>query len=201
MNDLLIIPEGATPIDDLSDLKLPWITTRQQQNLTEAENILGAFSKYFARKRNPVSWLNEKSLQKIHRDMFGTLWQWAGKYRTHVTNIGVQPHLITMQLNELCDDVHFWIREKSSFPLIEQSVRIHHRLVAIHPFVNGNGRHARFVADLFLYCQGLSIAKWPQDLGQNGLLRKEYISALKEADQGDYCPLLSLTERYRANGS
>lgn len=197
MTDLWHTPEGATPIEDISDLKLPWIIKRREQNIVEAENILQAFSKYFARQRNPVAWVNEPFLKKIHLDMFGMLWNWAGKYRTHATNIGVSPHLISVQIHELCKDVHFWVETKNAFSTFEQSVRLHHRLVAIHPFSNGNGRHARFIADLFLYCQSEPIVKWPQDLLQDSQRRKEYIAALKEADMGNYFPLLDFTQLYR----
>jgi len=133
-------PEGATPIFDISDLKLDGIVTYSQLCDAEAENILRAISKYLSSKRSLRGpFFTETNLLKIHREMFGDVWAWAGKYRKSTTNIGLKPYLIKYELLKLCQDVQFWEQKNSPISLIEQAARIHHRLVAIHPFENGNG--------------------------------------------------------------
>lgn len=192
--------EDATPIDDISDLKLPWVKTRDQLNEVEAESILEAYSKYFSKAKNPRRWFSEAFLKQAHYDMFGKVWNWAGLYyRGSIRNIGIASYLIPIQVRELCQDVVYWLENESQFSFIEQSVRIHHRLTKIHPFTNGNGRHARFIADLYLHSVGLKRPSWPENsfsLGHDE--RKEYICAIKKADFGDYHSLIELTKRFGA---
>ena len=196
----LNIPEGATPLEDIEGLKLSWIKTRNQLNAAEAENILLAYSKYFYKKSFPSKWFCEKELKNIHSNMFGKVWNWAGNfYKGSMRNIGIKFYLIPIQIHNLCKDIMFWLNNNSSLTFIEQSVRIHHKLVQIHPFKNGNGRHARFIGDLYLYSLYGKTANWPHKILESSCShRKEYIKALKNADSGDYSSLLKIFIKYKA---
>jgi len=180
---------GATPIDDLSGLIPNHITTRQQLNEWEAANILQAVKKYLTRRKGleiSLEWLKE-----VHQIMFGETWEWAGKLRQKNYNLGIDWHNIPEQMKVLVDDLRHWEGEK-----FNQSIRLHHRLVKIHPFVNGNGRHARLVADIFLFANNQQLPVWPDEkLIVAGGIRQEYISALKSADKGDFQPLEKFTAR------
>ncbi len=194
----LLIPTGATPIEEVSGLRLQWIKTREQLNAAEANNILRATSKYFTNKQNPKKWLNEKTLRKIHYEMFSSVWDWAGSfYLGPKRNIGVDSFQIPILIRQLCLDIHYWLEKPSDLSPLEQSARIHHRLVQIHPFTNGNGRHARFIGDLYLHSLGGTNPEWPEgNLSQNSNVRSDYIHSLKMADIGDYSFLLALMEKH-----
>jgi len=197
----LNIPEEATPLEDIEGLKLGWIKTRNQLNAAEAENILLAYSKYFHKKSFPSKWFCEKELKKIHYNMFGKVWNWAGNfYKGPMRNIGIKFYLIPTQIHNLCKDIIFWLNNNNtSLTFIEQSIRIHHKLAQIHPFKNGNGRYARFVGDLYLCSLYGKAANWPNKiLESNCFYRREYIKALKDADIGDYSSLLKTFIKYEA---
>jgi Fic-DOC domain mobile mystery protein B len=184
-------PEGATPLDatESEGLRLPHISDRVQLNRWEQENILAAEVKYFSRKQRDM--LSEAFLLKLHRDMFGEVWKWAGKYRTSEKNLGVPHWEIAVKIRGLCEDAKAWINLGSDAP-DEIGVRFHHRLVSIHPFANGNGRHARMAADLLLvHVMGKPRFTWGRtDLIGPGAARRAYLEALRAADRWDLGPLL-----------
>lgn len=191
-------PENATPISDCSGLKAVGVQNLKDLNRVEAENILSAQLKYFRSVGNPVNWFKIKELNNIHQAMFGNVWEWAGKYRKTQTSIGVKPGLIPTQLAEFCDEVMYWLKHPIELTFIEMSARIHHRLVYIHPFENGNGRFSRFVADLFLLAFKCQHPIWPSQLDEEGIARRDYIIALKEADKGNYESLINFMKRLQA---
>jgi Fic-DOC domain mobile mystery protein B len=177
--------EGATPIEDASDLIPTHITTRAELNEWEAENILKAARRYLSGKKPPV--MTVEWFKKIHRAMFDETWRWAGILRKTNINLGADWHQIQDELKRLVDDINYWKRESDKLGLLEQSVRIHHRLVKIHPFVNGNGRHARLVADIFLSAHNEKLPEWPEArLIERTDVREKYILALQAADKGNY---------------
>ena len=127
--------------------------------------------------------------------MFGDIWKWAGTFRTTERNIGVAPYEIQPKLRILLDDVKFWIDNRTFSPK-EIAIRFHHRLVQIHPFPNGNGRISRLMADLLMKQFGLPILDWGSgSLTEISELRRKYISALQDADNGDYSSLLHFIEK------
>ena len=87
------------------------------------------------------------------------MWRWAGVFRTTERNIGVEPWRIRPELRQLLDDARFWV-DQASYAPDELAVRFHHRLVAIHLFPNGNGRHARMMADLLITRLGGRAFPW-----------------------------------------
>lgn len=191
--------EGTTPVDDISGLKLSWVKTQGDLNQVEAENIFNATRKYLLKSVGPPqNWFNVPMLQKIHHDMFFDVWNWAGKFRTTQTIPGIEPYQIAEALRNLCYDVQLWCTEACELTLVEQSARIHHRLVLIHPFPNGNGRFSRLVSDRYLKSWKCQFTNWPTDLNRDGQCRKRYIEALKEADKGNYAPFTLYIMEYGA---
>jgi len=165
----------------------------------EAENIFSATGKYLMKSvSQPQNWFTVPMLQKIHHDMFFDVWNWVGKFRQTQTIPGVDPYQIPEALKNLCDDVQFWCAESCDLTLIEQAARIHHRLAFIHPYTNGNGRFSRLVSDRYLKAMKCSFPNWPTDMIRDGKCRKRYIEALKDADNGDYGPLILYMVEYDA---
>lgn len=193
-----IAREGATPINDISGLKLP-IRTQEQLNAAEAQNIAQVVFKYLTQKPSkrtaPFSY---EWLLQVHKEMFGDVWEWAGQLRTtDIANVGfVKPYRIVEEMHKLLDDLRYW-EEKTNMDVVEQAVRLHHRAVWIHPFTNGNGRWSRMIADMWLKQRGRTFPIWPAEMGQESSpVRDEYIHAVKEADKGNFEPLLSMHRRY-----
>ncbi|MBN1843638.1 MAG: mobile mystery protein B [Deltaproteobacteria bacterium] len=184
-------PEGATPIDpnETEGLLLTHITTREELDRWEQDNILEAFA--WLDKTKPTDILNEQFIRELHKRMFRNVWKWAGKFRKMDKNIGGPWHQISMGLKNLCDDALLWIQLRDESPE-EIAVRFHHRLVSIHPFPNGNGRHARIMADILLenVLHSLRFSWGDRDLSNASEVRSRYIEALHEADKGNYQPLL-----------
>jgi Fic-DOC domain mobile mystery protein B len=191
-------PEGATPIADCSGLIPTWVHNLNDLNRVEAENISHAQRKYLKKSiADPKEWFFADELKAIHRIMFGNVWKWAGIYRKSVTSIGIQPSLISAQLGEFCLEVISWSQNPVELTFVEMAARIHHKLVFIHPFENGNGRFSRLIADRFLLAWHCSHPVWPS-LSKESSARKEYIKTLKSADTGDYEPLIKFMEKLGA---
>ena len=186
-------PPGATPLEpeDLEALIPTDVATRADLNAAERDNILAARVWAFTTASITMDTLFEIStVDGIHRRMFDRVWRWAGKRRTRVTNIGVDPAQILTQLKNALDDARYW-HENETFAPIEIAVRLHHRLVQVHPYVNGNGRHARLVADLYIHLRGEAPLAWKPDESDQSASRDAYISALRLADDGDYSSLVT----------
>jgi len=185
-------PEGATPIDveELKGLKLTHISSRKELDRWELENVLEA--KAWVDKRKPRDILNEAFMKTLHKRMFGKVWKWAGSFRLSDKNIGVPWYQVSTSLKNLCDDTGYWLEHKDE-SADEIAVRFHHRLVSIHPFPNGNGRHAREMANLLLKnILDAPVFTWGGNtLTEEGRIRKDYITALQAGDNGDYKPLLT----------
>ena len=190
MADIFTSDDNSTPLtpEEREGLKPKWITLRRELNEFETHNILDAEMWLATHKQQDV--LNDTFLMKLHKRMFGQVWKWAGEYRTTERNIVVAPYQIPVKLKALFDDVKFWM-ENHTFPNLEIAVRLHHRLVLIHPFPNGNGRISRLMADLLMQQLGEPRLYWG-DASLNDMtdLRKKYIDALHAADSGDYTELI-----------
>jgi len=164
-----------------------YITLRGELNEAEQANILEAEEWAFARNRDPLA---EKFLDNLHQRMYGNVWKWAGTHRTTGKNIGVDAYRISTDLRQLLDDCRYWI-ENGTYKPDEIAARFHHRLVSIHCYPNGNGRHARLAADLFLKSMGRERFSWGgKNLVDVGETRKRYIAALQAADGHDIGLLL-----------
>jgi len=191
----LELPPGATPLtqEDLEGLLPKYISTREELNDAEFKNINEASKKYFLSKKRTQFTIHD--LYKIHKEMFGNVWKWAGKKRITEKNIGVDKNQIDIELKKLLDDLEFWLDK--NVDSLEISARFHHRLVHIHPFNNGNGRWARFIVNLFLKDQLNSYLDFPEnELLLTTEVRKAYIKALQMADNFNYQPLIRFHEKY-----
>ena len=186
-------PEGATPLDpdEMEGLKHKHVTTRGELDHLEQANVQSGLQWMRKSRKNDI--LNEKFVRDLHRKLLGDVWKWAGIFRTTEKSIGVDPLEIAVNLRMLLDDVRYWIKNETYSP--EQiAIRFHHRLVSIHLFPNGNGRHARIMADaLLMKAFGKQPIDWAggHDFQSMGERRKEYLTALRTADQGNYTPLLA----------
>ena len=183
---------GQTPLDpdEASGLIPDHITTQNDLNEWEAANIVKAREWLYSARLDDV--LDEGFCLELHRCMFCDTWNWAGKFRRSDKNIGSDWRSIAVALRNLYEDVDYWIAH-GTYGMDETAARFHHRLVAIHPFANGNGRHARMSADALLLIRGAEAFSWGQDaeLGVDGNIRANYIRALKAADESDIGPLLA----------
>ena len=192
MSDLFDQPENATPLtpEEMRELIPAHIAYRSELNEAEQENIARAQDWALVRRRDPLS---EKFIKTLHRHMLGDVWRWAGKFRTSERNLGIAYYEIPAALRQLLDDVRAGI-EHQSYPPDEIAVRFHHRLVQIHAFPNGNGRHARLMADLLVMSLGGERFSWGStNLQDAGAMRQRYIAALHAADEHDTGPLLAFS--------
>ena len=183
--------KGATPIDaDEAAELIPNLTIQNELNEWEQQNILTASVKHYGKKYTFEKILDIFFLKSIHKDMFDNTWKWAGEFRKTLKNLGVEPSQIYIELKSMLDDVVYWINN-NTYSKDEICVIFHHRLVSIHLFANGNGRHARFAADLLTESLDIEPFTWGnKDLYKEGEDRKAYIGALKEADKNNYKLLL-----------
>jgi len=187
---LIPVGEGHTefPEEDRLGLIPTYIATRGELYDAEQRNIAQALL------RLPPTvqvLLDEVYLRNLHRAMFGDVWEWAGRYRLRETNIGIAPHDIPTAVRLLVDDARAWV-EYSTYDPDELAVRFHHRLVAIHPFPNGNGRHGRIAANYIVQSLGREPFSWGSNLAINtGELRAAYHQSLLNADNGEIEDLLA----------
>ncbi|RPI19822.1 MAG: mobile mystery protein B [Ignavibacteriae bacterium] len=189
-------PKGATPIDaDEAEGLIPsHITLQKELNEWEEHNIADAALKYYSKEYKADKILDIYFLQDIHKDMFDETWKWAGQLRKTEKNIGVAPEKIREETRNLLDDIKYWI-EHNTYGKDEICARFHHRLVWIHLFPNGNGRHARFAADLLAISLGIQLFTWgAKELYNDGEERTKYLEALQEADKFNYIPLLKFVK-------
>ena len=186
-------PSGATPLEaeELEGLIPTYITTRNELNELEHKNIQEAIR--WIRGINSLNVIDSGFVHKLHQQMFNQVWKWAGKIRTSGKNIGVDWSQIVTQTGQLLRDTQYWIDHKT-YSVDEIGARFHHRLVQIHIFPNGNGRHARLMTDLLLESLGHQSFSWGattcnDPLETESKRREEYIQALRAADKNDYASL------------
>lgn len=191
MTTLATTSDGNTPLspEELADL-IPNLATKEELNEWERENILLAREWATSDRTVPLKMASDQYIRKLHKKMFDETWKWAGWYRLTEKNIGVPVHEIRERLMALFGDVHYWIKNRTYSP-DEIAVRFHHRLVFIHPFPNGNGRHARLIADVLIMKLGNSAFTWGStNLVEEGAARTRYLEAVRTADNGEVQPLL-----------
>lgn len=189
--------QGQTELneEEKEGLLIQSITTREELNEFEQQNIEKAVQWTYIRKLKKEQLLSEKFIKDLHKKMYGDIWKWAGEFRKSEKNIGVKSYLIATELKILLDDCLFWIDNKV-YQKEEIAVRFKHRLVSIHCFANGNGRHSRLIADLIMEkLFGGSFFSW----GGNNLVdqtdsRLNYIKAIKLADANKMEPLIAFAK-------
>ena len=186
--------KGQTPLDEdeTEGLLISIIATHDELNEFEQQNIENAMVFYWRRRISFEKFFSESFIREVHRKMYGDVWNWAGEFRKTDKNIGVDKWTISTALKSLLDDAYYWVSNKV-YSSEEIAIRFKHRLVSIHCFPNGNGRHSRFMADLLLY--RVYKEEQPFSWGAISLTKKSearemYLNALKEADKGNIHPLL-----------
>jgi Fic-DOC domain mobile mystery protein B len=186
----IIQTPGATPLEheELEGLLPRTITTHEELNAAEAANILEADTWLNRRKRKLSNVLQIDFLIQLHKKMFSKTWKWAGQFRKTNKNIGCDKAYIVEELKKLLDDTEYQCNAKFYVPQ-EIAARFHHRLVKIHPFPNGNGRHARMATNALLACMGEESFSWGSEWRKKNETRDRYISALQAADRNNYEPL------------
>jgi len=185
LNDLGPDPEGATPLelDELEGLKLSYISSRAQLDAAEFKNISEADNWFRRSNIKSEQILTTEFLIRLHKKMFGDIWGWAGHWRKRMTNIGVDWKQVPTKTTDAMGDATYW-HLNEQYPAAEFAIRLHHRLVQIHPFPNGNGRVTRAIADYYLISLGDEPLTWgSKTLASKSEARTAYIRALKEADQ------------------
>ena len=186
--------DGKTPLSpvELADL-IPNLATKEELNEWERENILLAREWAVADRTSPKDMISDEYVRKLHKKMFDATWEWAGEYRRTEKNIGVRAHEIRENLMTLFADVRYWM-DNGTYLADEIAVRFHHRLVYIHPFPNGNGRHARLIADVLVMKLNRPAFTWGSaNLVKEGEARIKYLDAIRAADHGDVKALLNFS--------
>jgi Fic-DOC domain mobile mystery protein B len=182
-------PVGATSLsdEDLLGLRPIWISNRSDLNQAEAQNIANAFQKFKRRRFPTTKVLDAMFVRELHKSMYSEVWTWAGQYRLVETTIGIAPAQIPEAVVNLLADATYWLDTDNSNQIDKAVTEIHHRLVAIHPFRNGNGRLCRFFADLILTSKNQNPFSWGGGvIDRDSDVRSSYISALRKADHGNY---------------
>ena len=189
--------DGQTPLDEeeKEGLKIKSITTQGELDEFEQFNIEKAVEWSIHTKFKTEKILTEKFIKNLHKRMYGDVWKWAGEFRKTEKNIGIPWTQIGIELKNLLDDTKYWIENKTFSPE-EIAIRFKHRIVSIHCFPNGNGRHSRMMADIIMESIfGKEIFSWHQsNMVKANETRKEYINALRKADNGNIAPLIKFAE-------
>jgi len=189
--------DGQTPLDDdeKEGLKIKLITTQKELDEFEQINIEKAVEWTIRANLKAEKILTEKFIKDLHKKMYGDVWKWAGEFRKTSKNIGIKWTQIGIELKNLIDDTKYWLENKT-YPPEEIAIRFKHRIVAIHCFPNGNGRHSRMMADIIIESIfGKEIFSWHKsNMVRADETRKEYITALREADYGNIQPLIKFAK-------
>lgn len=189
--------DGQTPLneEEKEGLRIPSITTREELDEFEQLNIEKAIQWTFGKKLKAEQVYSEKFIKELHKRMYGEVWKWAGNYRTSEKNIGIKSYLIAIELKQLLDDAIFW-HENNTYDPEEMAIKFKHRLVSIHCFANGNGRHSRLMADLIIEkIYDNKFFSWGSaNLVKATEARNNYIQAVRKADNNDIQPLIAFAK-------
>jgi Fic-DOC domain mobile mystery protein B len=184
---------GQTPLDEdeKEGLRISSIATRGELDEFEQQNVEKAVEWSLKTKFTRNEILTEAFVRRLHRTMYSDVWKWAGEFRRTNKNIGADKYEIAVALKHLLDDADFWI-ERGTYPPDETAVRISHRIVSIHCFANGNGRHSRLYADIIVshLFDNQPFAWGNSNLVTKGNPREAYLAALRQADAGNIVPLV-----------
>ncbi len=185
--------DGQFPLEEeeKEDLLIKTVTTQTELDELEQLNIEKAVAWTIGKKFKPATIFTEKFIKKVHKQMFGDVWKWAGKFRKSAKNIGVAWVEIAVEVKYLLDDTKYWIENKTYSPH-EIAIRFKHRLVKIHCFPNGNGRHSRLMADIIIESVfNKDVFPWhSSNMVKPDETRKEYIAAIRAGDRGNIQPLI-----------
>ncbi len=185
---------GQTPLDEEEKLglRISSIGSKAELDELEQQNIDEALQWLQGKRFAIENVLNEKFLITLHKRMFGKVWAWAGKFRTSQKNMGLHHSQIRPALKQLCDDALVW-QEHQVYTPEEMALRFKHRLLSIHCFANGNGRHSRLMADILIHqVFQQALFTWGESLADKA--RAEYLLAMKAADRNSFEALLRFAQ-------
>lgn len=192
--------DGSTPLDEdqTQGLKFSHITLMSELDELEDTNIQKGLEWLYAQK-NP-HYLHTDFLCKLHEKLFGDVWKWAGKFRKSEVNLSkIRPYDISPQLKNLFEDAGLWI-SAGKMTWDEISAELHHRLVSIHPFPNGNGRTTRIFTEYVQLMNGRAVTSWKNSLKDTPTERRKcYIDALKKADNSDFNDLIEFMKEKKGS--
>jgi Fic-DOC domain mobile mystery protein B len=196
--DLEALPD-QTPLteEEKEGLLIQTITTRTELDEFEQRNIESSIKWTLGKQIGKDHLLSEGFIKRLHQKMYGDVWSWAGVFRKSNKNLGIDWQLIPVEVRTLIDDCKYWIDHKV-FPPDEIAVRFKHRIVQIHCFANGNGRHSRLMGDLIMEkIFGLGVFSWGSkaNLAKPGSSREEYIKAIKAADTNKLDKLIAFAKK------
>jgi Fic-DOC domain mobile mystery protein B len=179
--------QRQTPLDEdeKEGLLIPTIATKGELDEFEQQNIEAAILWTLTRTFRPEMVFTEDFVKTVHKKMYGEVWAWAGEFRKTNKNIGIDKWQVPTELHNLLEDAKYWV-ERSTYPPDEMAVRFKHRIVSIHCFPNGNGRHSRLIADILvdrIFQQ--PVFTWGAANLKGAEARIEYLKALKAADDGE----------------
>ena len=185
--------DGQTPLseEEKEGLRISFITTREELDEFEQLNIEKAIQWTFGKKIKTEQLFSEQFIKTLHKKMYGEVWKWAGEFRSSEKNIGIKSYLISIHLKQLLDDALYW-KQYETYEPQELAIRFKHRLVSIHCFANGNGRHSRLIADLIMekIYNGNFFTWGSANLAHSTDARSQYIQAVRKADELDIQPLI-----------
>jgi len=185
--------DGQTPLseEEKEGLRISSITTREELDEFEQLNIEKAIQWTFGKKIKTEQLFSEQFIKTLHKKMYGEVWKWAGEFRSSEKNIGIKSYLISIHLKQLLDDALYW-KQYETYEPQELAIRFKHRLVSIHCFANGNGRHSRLIADLIMekLYHGNFFTWGSTNLVHSTNTRSQYIQAVRKADELDIQPLI-----------
>lgn len=190
--------EGQTPFDEdeKEGLLIKTISTRSELDEFEQNNIEQAIAWTLRRSFKPNTILTEAFIKDVHKRMYGEVWRWAGEFRNTKKNIGVDKWQIPTELKYLLDDTRYWI-DNQTFNPEEIAIMFKHRIVSIHCFANGNGRHSRLMADIIIdNIFGMPVFSWgATNLVKQGDVRTNYLKAVRLADGGEIGMLMQFARQ------
>jgi Fic-DOC domain mobile mystery protein B len=185
--------DGQTPLDEdeKDGLLINTIATRGELDEFEQQNIEEAVQWTLERSFKPDTIFTEDFVRMVHKRMYANVWKWAGAFRNTNKNIGTDKWQISAELRNLLDDLSYW-HQNNVYPPDEIALRFKHRLVSIHCFANGNGRHSRLMADIIIEkIYRKPVFTWgTTNLYNKSDARLAYLTALRSADKGDYSLLI-----------
>lgn len=194
--------DGSTPLDheQLVGIRFAHLTTMGELDELEDENIQKGLE--WLHRQKAEDFLSPVFLCRLHEKLFGDVWKWAGKYRTVEVNISkYRCYDVGPQLINLFEDLKLWISSET-MPWNEIAAELHHRLVSIHPFPNGNGRTTRIFTEYVMTRYQQDPPSWMASLSSEPKRRREnYIRALRAADKGDLRPLMTFMAEIKARPS
>ena len=190
-----IVGQTKLSEEEMEGLKIPSISTRGELDEFEQLNIQKAIEWTLSLKVKPEKLFTEKFVLDLHKKMYSDVWKWAGNFRKSEKNIGIKSYMIAIELKQLLDDTLYWFKN-NTYPYDEIAIRFKHKLVSIHCFPNGNGRHSRLMADLIMekLCNDNYFTWGNSNLVNANEIREKYIQSLKQADNQDYKPLIAFAK-------